>query len=50
MVDCDSLCNIIERLGIGKIKLMKIDVEGHEESVLNGMAELLNNNPPLYIY
>ncbi len=31
------------------IGLVKIDVEGHEESVFNGMANTLSNNPPKYI-
>jgi len=39
----DSLLKI---LNIDGVDIMKIDVEGHEDKVVNGMSNLLNRNPP----
>src|SRR3954452_7296494 len=40
-VTVDTLDRVADRLGIGRIDLLKIDVEGHELAVLNGARELL---------
>ncbi len=39
----DTLDNIMTRLGINKIGIAKIDVEGAEEMVLNGAKNALSN-------
>jgi FkbM family methyltransferase len=33
----------------GRVRLMKLDVEGHEPAVLHGAAEFLHNSPPAAI-
>jgi len=40
---------LIRDLGIDKVDIVKIDVEGHEDKVLQGMKETLKNNPPRII-
>jgi len=37
---------LLKVLGIGKVNIVKIDVEGHEDKVINGMKRLLSYNPP----
>jgi len=37
---------LLKILNIKKIDIVKIDVEGHESKVINGMNKLLNYNPP----
>jgi Methyltransferase FkbM domain len=37
------------RAGLGRVDLVKIDVEGAEEMVVRGMAETLASAPPLRI-
>jgi len=37
---------LLKVLRIGKVDVVKIDVEGHEDKVINGMKRLLNYNPP----
>jgi FkbM family methyltransferase len=41
---------LLAELGVrpGDVRLVWIDVEGHEASVLEGMPELLGSRPPLY--
>ena len=36
----------LEQLGLGPIRLIKIDVEGFEDSVFSGAASYLRKNPP----
>ena len=36
-------------LGLGPVRLMKIDVEGHEPAVLHGALEFLRDSPPAAI-
>lgn len=43
-VDVRTLDDIVTELAITKIHLLKIDVEGHELSVLNGAKSSLQNN------
>jgi len=38
--------SLMRKLGISKVDIVKIDVEGHEDKVLQGMSETLKNNPP----
>jgi FkbM family methyltransferase len=40
-VEVDTLDRVAERLGINRIELLKVDVEGHELAVLRGAARLL---------
>jgi FkbM family methyltransferase len=40
-VEVDTLDRVMERLGIGRVDLLKLDVEGHELAVLRGAARLL---------
>jgi len=42
----DSLINYLK---LERIDLVKINVEGHEEAVLKGMKNNLQNNPPRII-
>lgn len=46
-VECDTLDNLSPQLG--EIGLIKIDVEGHEKSVLDGGRVLLENNKPMIL-
>jgi FkbM family methyltransferase len=43
LVHTDSLDRVAEELGVRSIQLLKIDVEGHELSVLKGARRLLSN-------
>lgn len=45
----DTLDNQIENLGIKKVFLLKIDVEGHEPEVLQGSKRILSNTKHLFI-
>ncbi len=47
-VRVDTLDNIITEAGVclGDVDFAKIDVEGHEVAVLDGMPTLLSNTPP----
>jgi hypothetical protein len=45
----NSLDNLLEKF-IGNIRFLKIDVEGHEQYVLNGAKKiLLNDHPNIYV-
>lgn len=48
-VPCDSLDSMLERLGIGRVDLIKIDVQGFEPFVLRGMRRTLASNPDLQV-
>jgi hypothetical protein len=39
-----------ERAATGRVDLIKIDVEGHEEAVIRGARELINNDEPIVIF
>lgn len=43
------LCAPVDSLGLPKIRLVKIDAEGHEYEVLNGMTEILKRDHPVLI-
>jgi FkbM family methyltransferase len=40
------LDTLIKMLGIDRVDVVKIDVEGHETKVISGMKNILKNNPP----
>ncbi len=46
-VNCTTLDRYLNRIGIERINLIKIDVEGSELSVLEGMEDMLRRNPQL---
>lgn len=46
-VPCITADELLAKLGIGKVDWIKIDVEGAELKVLNGMSCILKNNPHL---
>lgn len=49
-VPCDSLDNLVERTGLERVDLIKIDVEGSETRVLLGARETLSRyHPPLIV-
>jgi FkbM family methyltransferase len=49
-IETDTLDNTTSRLSIGKVGLIKIDVEGHEMNVLKGAQRLLSNlKPKLFV-
>jgi len=37
---------LLKVLKVSKVDIVKIDVEGHEDKVINGMKSLLSHNPP----
>lgn len=43
-IEVDTLDNILEELGIGKVALIKMDIEGAEIEALKGMGRVLSNN------
>ncbi len=45
-VDCETLDSLSHRLGLKKIDVIKIDVEGHEISLLEGGIRVLENFRP----
>jgi FkbM family methyltransferase len=47
VIQCCTLDTYLEKQGIQRIDLIKIDVEGAEFSVLRGMENTLKNNPQL---
>lgn len=46
MVKCKRIDSLLKVLGISKVDIVKIDVEGHEYKVIGGMREILTKNPP----
>lgn len=44
-----TLDAVVQDLGIGKVDVIKIDVDGNEQSVLQGAAETLSRNRPLIL-
>ncbi len=49
-VDADKLDNIIKKLNVTNIGLVKIDVEGAEPNVLDGMHNILKKDRPRIIF
>lgn len=49
VVDCETFDHCAERFDIGRVKMMKIDVEGHEGAVLEGALSYLKQSPPQII-
>jgi FkbM family methyltransferase len=50
VVDCITLEGLINRLGIGKVGLVKIDIEGAEVEVLSGSRSYIESaKPPLFL-
>jgi FkbM family methyltransferase len=48
-VEIDTLDNFVHKHDIDDIALIKLDVEGHEEDVLKGAFETLNNQKPIVV-
>ena len=48
-VEIDTLDNFVQKHDIDDIALIKLDVEGHEEDVLRGAIETLNNQKPIVV-
>jgi len=48
-IRCETLDNLIEALGVGTVDWLKIDVEGHEVSVLQGAPKTLARTQRLVI-
>ena len=44
-VDVDSLDNILSWLGVEKVRMLKIDVEGFEPEVLRGASRIIRQGP-----
>src|SRR5467141_3719936 len=49
-VQTESLDNLLEENGIGRVDVIKVDVEGAEELVLRGAAKTLTTSSPLVIF
>jgi len=49
VVEMDSVDNYCAVRGSYKCNVIKIDVEGYEEEVLNGMSRLIDSNSELYV-
>src|SRR5205823_1181478 len=49
-VQTESLDNLLEENGIGRVDVIKIDVEGAEELVLRGATKTLTANRPVVIF
>ncbi|HEV2412535.1 MAG TPA: FkbM family methyltransferase [Candidatus Saccharimonadales bacterium] len=49
-VDQVSLDDYVEEAGLKKVDVMKIDVEGYEESVYRGMNQTIKKNPDLVVF
>ncbi|KAJ1555841.1 hypothetical protein HK096_001626, partial [Nowakowskiella sp. JEL0078] len=45
-----SIDDLVREQGLKKVDFMKIDVEGVEDSVWDGMSETLKNNPNLIVF
>ena len=45
-VPCIKIDTLLKMLGLSKADIVKIDVEGHEHKVLEGMTRILTNVPP----
>ncbi len=48
-VEAITLDSYAKEAGLKRVDLVKIDVEGAEESVYNGMKEIIKNNPDLQV-
>jgi hypothetical protein len=48
-VELATLDSVVERLGLARVGFMKIDVEGHELSVLRGAGNVLAQARPLVL-
>jgi FkbM family methyltransferase len=49
-VPCFTLDTLMEREGLQRVDLLKIDAEGHELQVLQGSDRLLNQYSPIILY
>jgi len=49
-VQTESLDNLLEENGIGRVDVIKVDVEGAEELVLRGATKTLTANSPVVIF
>ena len=49
-VQTESLDNLLEDNGIGRVDVIKVDVEGAEELVLRGATKTLTSNRPVIIF
>ncbi len=49
-VQTESLDNLLEENGIGRVDVIKVDVEGAEELVLRGAAKTLTTDSPVVIF
>ncbi len=49
-VRCERLSEVARREGVERVRLLKIDVEGHEPAVLEGAEALLAGNRIDYVY
>jgi hypothetical protein len=49
IVACEMLDNVMARIGIEKLSMIKIDVEGGEQDVLRGAEETLKRYRPVVV-
>lgn len=49
-VECFTLDSLIDREGVSRVDLLKIDAEGHEMQVLKGSDRILTEFKPIIIY
>lgn len=49
MVKCDTIDNMLKRLGIKSVDLVKMDIEGAEKEAILGMKETIANSPEIEI-
>jgi FkbM family methyltransferase len=49
IVACETLDNVLARVGVETLSLIKIDVEGGEHDVLRGATETLNRHRPVVV-
>jgi FkbM family methyltransferase len=48
-IPCDTIDHLDQSLGLGRIDLIKIDVEDHEVAVLDGAVQTLRDKSPVWI-
>jgi FkbM family methyltransferase len=49
IVTCEMLDNVLHRVGVEKLSMIKIDVEGGEQDVLRGAEETLKRYRPVVV-